>query len=498
MNKKTPVMGWASWNAFRTHISEDLMKSQADALITTGLAQCGYTYLNMDDGFFGGRDDSGTLSFHKERFPNGIKPVADYAHSLGLQAGIYSDGGNNTCGFYYDNEGANGCSVGLYSHEEQDLKLLLEDYGFDFIKVDWCGGIRLGLSEQEQYTKIGKIIDEIRHRTGRRIVYNVCRWQFPGAWVTQVADSWRTGADIRPNFSSVMNQLDYIKPLAAFCSPGHVNDPDMLELGNGMSPVEEKTHFSMWCMMSAPLIIGCDLRTIPAATLAILKNQELIAIDQDPACLQALPLQEIQQDGEIIGEIWIKDLGKRDSAQKAIAFVNRGEKELTLTLSLRNAGLTGKIVRIRNLWTHREEDCAHVLTVTLQPHECAIYKVESTQADALHLPPPAFLPQNHPLRQVSHKDIPALLEQGAILVDVRLAEEYNKEHLEGALHLPYTGIHSKARILLPDRSQAIILYCNCGKYSYQAKIAMENLGYENIYYLGSMHPEKSSITADVD
>ena len=161
--RKTPVMGWASWNCFRTKISEKIMKEQADALISTGLADCGYIYLNMDDGFFGGRDDDGRLLMHKDRFPNGVKVIADYAHALGLTAGIYSDAGDNTCGFYYDNEDKSGFGVGLYGHEEDDLNMFLDEFGFDFIKVDWCGGLRLGLDPQEQYTKIGEIIDDIRH-----------------------------------------------------------------------------------------------------------------------------------------------------------------------------------------------------------------------------------------------------------------------------------------------------------------------------------------------
>ena len=156
----TPIMGWASWNCFRTNISEERMKEQADALVRTGLAECGYTYLNMDDGFQGGRDANGKILFHKERFPNGIKVVADYAHSLGLNAGIYSDAGDNTCGYYYDAEIDSGEGLGLYEHEEQDLAMYLDEFGFDFIKVDWCGGVRLGLDEEEQYTKIGTAAEQ--------------------------------------------------------------------------------------------------------------------------------------------------------------------------------------------------------------------------------------------------------------------------------------------------------------------------------------------------
>ena len=164
--RTTPLMGWASWNCFRTDINETKLKAQFDALVSTGLAACGYLYANTDDGFFGGRDAEGHLLFHKERFPNGIKPLADYAHALGLKAGIYSEAGAASCGYYYDNEGENGRTAGLFGHEKEDLERFLVEYGFDFIKVDWCGALREGVDERAEYLLIGKIIDEIRARTG--------------------------------------------------------------------------------------------------------------------------------------------------------------------------------------------------------------------------------------------------------------------------------------------------------------------------------------------
>jgi len=146
--RKTPIMGWASWNCFRTGISEEKIKGQADMLVRTGLAEHGYTYVNIDDGFFGGRDSAGKIIANAVRFPNGMKAVAEYIHGAGLKAGIYADGGDNTCGFYYDNEGHNGEKVGLYGYEEQDLRKYLLEWDYDFIKVDWCGGLRLGLDEE--------------------------------------------------------------------------------------------------------------------------------------------------------------------------------------------------------------------------------------------------------------------------------------------------------------------------------------------------------------
>lgn len=477
--RKTPIMGWASWNAFRTHISEDLIKKQADALVSTGLKEYGYTYLNVDDGFFGGRDKNGHLKFHKERFPNGIKVIADYVHSLGLNAGIYSEAGDNTCGFYWDGEGENGNGVGLYRHEEQDLELYLQEYGFDFIKVDWCGGLRLGLDEEEQYTKIGRIIDEIRRRTGRCIVYNICRWQFPGPWVEHIADSWRTGGDITPEFESVLHQIDEIKSLARYCGPGHVNDLDMMQIGNGLTLEQEKTHFAMWCMMSTPLIIGCDLTKISAETLAVLKNRELIALNQDTACLQAEVIRETTgADGNLVGEIWVKDLGKRNSNEKAIAFLNRSDTQITLELNLPEAGLLGEIKSIRDLCNHSDLECAQKLTVQLAPCAAVVYRIVSERAaeieNAAH-----EIQENH-LNMLNLSEMEGLIKDGAVLVDVRTPQEYQSGHLVGAVNIPYTDIHAAAVDLLKDKSAQIIVYCTTGKRSSQAAKSLEYLGYTNV------------------
>lgn len=477
-------MGWASWNAFRTNINENLMKEQMDALVNTGLAECGYIYANMDDGFFGGRDEEGHLQFHKERFPNGIKVISDYAHSKGLKAGIYSEGGDNTCGYYYDNEWKSGHAVGLYGHEEQDLNLYLDALGFDFIKIDWCGGVRLGLDEETQYTKISKIIDEIRHRTNRQLVFNICRWQFPGPWAAKVADSWRTGCDITPDFDSVIHQIDNIKPLARYCSPGHVNDLDMMQIGNGLNLIEEKTHFTMWCMMSTPLMIGCDLTKLKPETLEILKNKELISINQDPACLQAYPVKEIyDENNTLIGEVWIKDLGQKTSNTKAVAFLNRSEQEITFEFNWIEAGLTGEILHTRELWEKLDYPSSSGIRITVGPKNVAVFKVISESAT----PVPdkwdkgELLPT--PLLKITMAEAKELLAAGAALIDVRDMELYNRKHLDGAINLPYSDIHGMAKHYLKDPAKPLIVYCTTGKRSLQAKSSLECLGYETIYCL---------------
>ncbi len=490
--RKTPLMGWASWNCFRTHISEKIMKEQADALVKTGLADCGYTYFNMDDGFFGGRAADGQLLFHKERFPNGIKVIADYAHSLGLKAGIYTDGGDNTCGHYYDGEDKDGAGVGLYGYEERDLRMFLIDCGYDFIKVDWCGGVRLGLDEKEQYTKIGNIIDDIRHETGRQFVYNICRWQFPGPWAAKVADSWRTGADIAPNFDSVMYQIDMIKPLARYASPGHVNDLDMMQLGNGgMTYEEEKTHFAMWCMMSTPLMIGCDLTKISDETLEILKNRGLIEINQDSACLQAYAAKEIKDtDGKTVGEVWIKDLGEKNSRVKAVALLNRSTGALDIGAKLSEVGLTGKVISARDITNGADVTIENEIAARVNGHGVIVYRIEAEGSVPVPNKDDIGEIKSKPTVKITLDEAKKLVKDGAVLVDAREESEFEKSHLDGAVNLCYLAVGALAKHVIPDKSQKIIVYCATGKRAMQAKLCLEYLGYENVYYLGAVKLEK--------
>ena len=489
--RKTPIMGWASWNYARTDISEAKLKKQFDALVSTGLASCGYVFANTDDGFFGGRDADGRLLFHKTRFPNGIKVLADYAHALGLKAGIYSEAGAATCGYYYDNEGENGANAGLFGHEEEDLETFLVDYGFDFIKVDWCGALREGVDEQAEYTFIGRIIEEIRQRTGRPIVYNVCRKFFPGEWVVEIADSWRTAADIQPNFASILRQIDNIKPLKKYCAPGHVNDLDMMQIGNGLSPEEEKSHFAMWCMMSTPLMIGCDLTALSEQTLSVLKNAELIALDQDPACLQACVVKEERgADGRLLGEVWAKDLGTCASPEKALAFLNRSDDPLVMTMDLKQAGLVGTILSVRDLWQHRDLAPQSVLSFHVLPHQTLVFKVRSEKGERpvdvnrhleYHEPEPFFAISREKARELVHN--------GALLLDARSREEYGEGHLVGALNTPFTEIYSHIWETVPTKDTPCVVYCRKGLRSAQVKYTMDHMGYTAVYCLGGVRCE---------
>lgn len=282
---QTPIMGWSSWNNFHVDINEEIIKAQADFMVSSGMADAGYSHVNIDDGFFGGRDSQGNLLVHPERFPNGMKVISDYIHSKGLKAGIYSDAGINTCASQWDKDTI-GAGSGLFGHDRKDLKLMLKDWNYDFIKVDWCGGDWLGLDEQTRYTEIANIIKEIRPNT----VYNICRWEFSGKWALQIADSWRISGDISNEFNSILHIIDLNADLWKYASPGHVNDMDMLQVGRGMSYEEDKSHFSMWCMMNSPLLAGNDLRSMSDETIEILTNKEIIALNQDPSGVPGAPI----------------------------------------------------------------------------------------------------------------------------------------------------------------------------------------------------------------
>lgn len=342
---ETPMMGWASWNNYRINISEEIIRSQADAMVELGLDTLGYQYINIDDGFFGGRDKNGNLIAHAKRFPSGMLELSDYIHSKGLKAGIYSDAGINTCASYWDKDTI-GYGMGLYGNDKRDLATLLVDWNYDFIKVDWCGGDWLGLDEQIRYTQIADCIAQIKPEAK----YNICRWQFPGEWAVSMADSWRISGDIANEFNSVLHIIDLNCDLWPYCSPGHYNDMDMLQVGRGMSFEEDKAHFSMWCMMSSPLILGNDLTTIDKQTLDIISNKDLIAINQNPYAYQA---RKVKDDGA--QEVFARPLFSTTDGQVAVALLNREKKKNKIAFKLSDVGIdSSKGYTIKDLWTKKE------------------------------------------------------------------------------------------------------------------------------------------------
>jgi alpha-galactosidase len=331
---KTPPIGWNSWNKFQTHIDDATVRGVADAIDSSGMKDAGYQYVIIDDGWQGARDADGNLS-PNPNFPD-MKALADYVHSKGLKMGIYSSPGPRTCGGF----------EGSYGHEEQDARTFA-GWGVDYLKYDWCTASRIWKDSDMQaaYQKMGEALE----KTGRPIVYALCQYGRAGVeqWGNQVgANLWRTTFDIRDQYDS-MAQIGFAQSdLAAFAGPGHWNDPDMLEVGNGgMSTDEYKTHFSLWAMIAAPLISGNDTRNMSPDIAAILLNKEVIAVDQDSLGIGG---KRASSTGDI--EIWEKPLV---SGNTAVAIFNHSNQEMRTVVSWKALGID-KDHTVRDLWAHAD------------------------------------------------------------------------------------------------------------------------------------------------
>ena len=371
LRPKTPIMGWASWNNYHVDINEDIIKAQADAMVSSGLKEVGYNFINTDDGFYGGRDEEGNLLVHPVRFPNGMKSLAEYIHSKGLNAGIYSDAGINTCASFWDNDTI-GSGMGLYGHELQDLTLYLQDWDYDFIKVDWCGGEWMGLDEEVQYTHIANLARSIKPS----VIFNICRWQFPGIWATQVADSWRISGDIDNKFSSILAIIDLNADLWKYASYGHYNDMDMLQVGRGMSYEEDKAHFTMWAMMHSPLLLGNDLTKLSDQTLEIITNKDIIALNQSNYVYQARRMVDY---GDL--EVWAKPLIDSMSGEVAVALLNRSNEVQSIKFALDQVGLDASAnYTMKDLWSKETFDSTTNLEVVREvpAHGVVVLKIKGT------------------------------------------------------------------------------------------------------------------------
>jgi alpha-galactosidase len=327
----TPPMGWNSWNKFGCNVSEQLIRETADAMVASGMRDAGYQYVNIDDCWQVSRDGNGAIVADPARFPAGIKALADYVHSRGLKLGIYTDAGTNTC------EGR----PGSLNHESQDARTYAE-WGIDYVKVDWCHAE--GLDPEVQYAKFRDALAQ----AGRPIVFSICNWgvNAPWKWGAKTGNLWRTTGDIADNYDR-MSVIGFSQNgLEKYASPGHWNDPDMLEVGNGgMSADEYRTHMGLWALLAAPLLAGNDLRSMTSDTKDMLTNREIIAIDQDPKGAQG---HRVWQEGPL--EIWARPLAGKN---EAVGLFNRGESNLNITLELAAVG-NQHTARIRDLWEHKD------------------------------------------------------------------------------------------------------------------------------------------------
>ena len=383
---KPPLMGWSSWNAYMVDISDSIITHQADLMVEKGLKEAGYRYVNIDDGFFGYRDERGYMVPHPERFPKGpegMRALVDHIHSLGLKAGIYSDAGDNTCGSSYNHD-LNGLGAGLYGHDVVDAERYFNEWDFDFIKLDYCGGQNLKLDPEERYREIRRVIDSV---ATRHIRINVCRWNFPGTWVNGIGDSWRISADIRPVWKSIKYIVGKNLYLSAYAGNGNYNDMDMLavgynikpspfwEEGLGLSYTEEEAHFGIWCIMSSPLLLGCDIEYIPEETMKIITNPELIAINQDRLGLQAHVVQHV---GETY--VFAKDILEKWGNTRAVALYNPADTSMRFTLTPEEIEMTGTLT-VRDLNLNADLGECSSIEMALPPHSAKILKVSGERIE---------------------------------------------------------------------------------------------------------------------
>lgn len=386
---RPPMMGWNSWNAYMVDISDSIIMNAADMMIAKGLKDAGYDHVNIDDGYFGYRDSLGYMVPHTGRFPKGMKHVPEYIHSLGMKAGIYTDAGHNTCGSNY-NKDPHGLGAGLWQHEVQDAERYFNEWDFDFIKIDWCGGSKLGLDPKERYLRIREIIDSV---ATKHIDINVCRWRYPGTWVNKVGSSWRVSGDIRPNWTSICDMISKNLYLSAYAGGGCYNDMDMMVVGYnggkdsafwedsygsnfGLTYDEEEAHFTMWCAMSSPLLIGCDLTYIPQETLDIITNPELISVNQDRLGLQSYV---IQHDGE--GYVLAKDIEKLHGGVRAVTLFNPSDSTVVFNVPVQTMGFEGA-VKVRDLNERADLGTFESLQMTMPAHSAKLFRVEGVRAEA--------------------------------------------------------------------------------------------------------------------
>ena len=350
----TPPMGWNDWNAFGCNVSEQLVEQTADKIVSSGLKDAGYQYVNIDDCWLThSRDAAGNLVPDPVKFPDGIKGVADYVHAKGLKLGIYETAGTLTCAGY----------PGSLGHEQQDADSFAA-WGVDYLKYDNCNN--QGVPDQARYQAMGDALA----RTGRPIVYSLCSWGDAdvASWGGSVGNLWRTTGDINASYGSLLSIYHQNAALSAGAGPGAWNDPDMLEVGNGMTPAEDRSEFSLWSEMAAPLISGTDLRTASADTLAIYTNKEVVAVDQDPLGKQGVP---VSSAGGL--DVLAKPLA---DGSVAVTLFNENAAPATIGTSAAAIGLgSAKAYTLRDLWAHSSTETKGMISATVPGHSTVMYRV---------------------------------------------------------------------------------------------------------------------------
>lgn len=356
----TPPMGWNSWNRFGCAINEQLVRAAADAMVSAGLREAGYTYVVIDDCWQGTRDAAGNIRPDPAKFPSGMKALGDYIHAKGLKFGLYSDAGSRTCGGFPGSRG----------HEFQDARTYAE-WGVDYLKYDWCN------TDTQDAQSSYLVMSQALQATGRPIVFSLCEWgnSRPWLWARNIGNLWRTTGDIADMWDGMhangysmglLRIVDMQAELAPFAGPGHWNDPDMLEVGNGgMTDSEYRAHFSLWSIMAAPLIAGNDLANMSAATKAILLNREVIAVDQDPLGVAGTRIWK-----EDDAEIWARPL---KGGGRAVVLFNRGTTPRRIEVTWEQLHYpAGLPARLRELWRHQDIGTARGRTGAMVPGHAVV------------------------------------------------------------------------------------------------------------------------------
>ncbi|WP_266172062.1 glycoside hydrolase family 27 protein [Dyella subtropica] len=336
----TPPMGWNTWNKFGCEINETVIRQAADAMVSSGMKDAGYEYIVIDDCWQSGRDAKGQIVADAKRFPSGMAALGEYIHSRGLKFGIYSDAGKLTCGKH----------PGSLGHEFQDARTYAS-WGVDYLKYDWCSTYT-----QDAKSTYETMSDALR-ASGRPIVFSICEWGLnkPWLWGKTIGNLWRTTDDIYDHWQGkhgyehgVMDILDLQVGLESYSGPGHWNDPDMLEVGNGKMTLEEyKSHFSLWAALAAPLMAGNDLAAMTPEIKAILTNKEVIAVDQDPLGIQA---RRVAKHGDF--EVWARPL---QGGGRAVVLLNRSSASHTVTVTWDDLHLPSSLsLKVRDLWAHKD------------------------------------------------------------------------------------------------------------------------------------------------
>jgi alpha-galactosidase len=372
----TPPMGWNSWNTFACNVDEALIREMTDAVVSSGMKDAGYTYIVIDDCWHGQRDSLGFIHPDPQRFPSGIKVLADYIHSKGLKFGIYSCAGDKTCGG----------RPGSRGHEYQDA-ISYAQWGVDYLKYDWCNNT--GLNSVGAYTTMRDAL----YAAGRPIVFSLCEWgdTKPWEWAKDVGHLWRITGDITDCFDceinhgswsswGIINTIEMRKGIRQYSGPDHWNDPDMMEIGRGMTPNEDRAHFSLWAMLAAPLMAGNDLRDMKKEINEILTNKDVIAVDQDSLGVQGLKYS----DNESGVEVWIKPLNKNDWA---ICFFNKSEQKQKIDFDWSKKNISDDISKktlntndftysIKDLWSKKNLGTTKKsLRAEIPPHDVLMIRL---------------------------------------------------------------------------------------------------------------------------